>query len=280
MFDSSGRLIAPTNLQTAQTLCLLSAYIVVNTQDQASFDAASKDKSPAGWISAERFRALSLQLIEAMNVHTPEHPLITPVPSAALINESIERECVRRIFWMIYIMDCTRSIYFGWQGGAHISASSKAPSIGGGVLGFSEAELRLRLPVDETSFELGTVHQSLPEYLYLPAVRTHYASEMGHLVRVITICQKIEWALDALIDPQVRETVMECEKLLDVGYIFVLRTFLTQYSRNGHHRYRHTFCFRRIVWPFRKPCLKRPPTSAHGVMPPSTSTTLHARWVS
>lgn len=36
------------------------------------------------------------------------------------------------------------------------------------------------------------------EYLYLPAVRTQYASEFGHLIRVLSIYAKMEFALDAL----------------------------------------------------------------------------------
>lgn len=55
----------------------------------------------------------------------------------------MEREAIRRIFWYIHLLDLKASIYF------------KKP------ITFTEAELRLRLPVDETSFELG-VHSTLP----------------------------------------------------------------------------------------------------------------------
>lgn len=34
------------------------------------------------------------------------------------------------------------------------------------------------------------------EYLYLPAVRTQYASEFGHLIRIISIYAKMECTLD------------------------------------------------------------------------------------
>ena len=36
------------------------------------------------------------------------------------------------------------------------------------------------------------------EYLYLPAVRTQYASEFGHLIRILTIFAKMEYVLDEL----------------------------------------------------------------------------------
>lgn len=76
-----------------------------------------------------------------------------------------------------------------------------------------ENELVLRLPVDETSFELA-VHSTLPgdlilcpfqdiadrfpveEYLYLPAPRTQSASEFGHLIRVCSIYSKVEQLVD------------------------------------------------------------------------------------
>ncbi|KAK0193873.1 hypothetical protein F5146DRAFT_1032915 [Armillaria mellea] len=216
MFDSGGRLTASATVQTAQALCLLYFYEVVDQKGYMS-DTTRKDKSHSGWITGERFRTLTLQLIQALNVHTPEHPLLTPTPSQVYVSESLERECVRRIFWIIYFVDCIRGVYYGWEGGGmtRSSPSGKGLSIGGGVMGFSEAELRLRLPADETSFELGVVHQSLPEYLYLPAVRTHYASEMGHLTRIATLYQKIEAAMDTLHDPQTRDILMECQKFLD-----------------------------------------------------------------
>ena len=34
------------------------------------------------------------------------------------------------------------------------------------------------------------------EYLYLPAVRTQYASEFGHLIRIVSIYAKMEFTLD------------------------------------------------------------------------------------
>lgn len=36
------------------------------------------------------------------------------------------------------------------------------------------------------------------EFLYLPAVRMQYASEFGHLIRILTIFAKMEYVLDEL----------------------------------------------------------------------------------
>lgn len=86
---------------------------------------------------------LALQILENLGVHEPDHPTLTPMPSADFIHQSFKREAVRRIFWLIHLLDVMASIYF------------KKPAT------FSSSELRLRLPVDETSFELG-VHSTLP----------------------------------------------------------------------------------------------------------------------
>ncbi|KAJ3485539.1 hypothetical protein NLJ89_g11892 [Agrocybe chaxingu] len=87
---------------------------------------------------------LALQIVEGLGVHSPEHPTLTPVPSQEFVQRSIEREAIRRIFWLIHLLDVMASIYF------------KKP------VTFTDSELRLRLPVDETSFELG-VHSTLPD---------------------------------------------------------------------------------------------------------------------
>jgi Fungal specific transcription factor domain len=86
---------------------------------------------------------MALNIVEGLGVHSPEHPTLTPVPSPEFISVSLEREAIRRIFWYIHLLDLKASIYF------------KKP------MTFPDPELRLRLPVDETSFELG-VHSTLP----------------------------------------------------------------------------------------------------------------------
>lgn len=140
---------------------------------------------------------LALEIVESLNVYQLDYPTLTPVPSPEFIQASIEREALRRVFWLIHLMDVLAHIFF------------KKP-----MLKLREQGVRLRLPADETSFELGfsTLPGKSPsfgdsvglnyyicpgiEYLYLPAVRTQYSSEFGHLIRVLTIYAKIELALN------------------------------------------------------------------------------------
>jgi hypothetical protein len=56
------------------------------------------------------------------------------------------------------------------------------------------------------------------EYLYLPAVRMQYASEFGHLIRILTIFAKMEYVLDELNDPRITNpiaTLNEAEQKMD-----------------------------------------------------------------
>ncbi|KAF8636421.1 hypothetical protein AX17_003603 [Amanita inopinata Kibby_2008] len=165
MFDGAGRLVCELNLATAQALCLLQIH-----------DIITKDKNMS-WNT--RYHDLALQIAKSLGVHSPDNPLLTPLPSPEFIQTSLEREAVRRTFWLIHMLDVMASIYF------------KKP------LAIAEGELRLRLPADETSFELA-VHSTLPEYLYLPPIKTQYASEFGHLIRILMIYAKVEYALDYL----------------------------------------------------------------------------------
>ncbi|KAJ7623318.1 fungal-specific transcription factor domain-containing protein [Roridomyces roridus] len=151
MFDGSGRLLCGADLFTAQALCLLAAHDhVINAPGKS------------------RYRDLALQIVQTLGLHDSDPAL--PVPTAERIQASIERESVRRIFWVgIHLMDLHFSVY----------AHTPPPPL-------SDAQTRLRLPADETSFEL-QVQSTLPEYLYLPR-----ASELGHLIRIMTVFAQIE----------------------------------------------------------------------------------------
>ncbi|KAJ7449604.1 fungal-specific transcription factor domain-containing protein [Mycena latifolia] len=167
MFDGSGdssHLLCDRNLITAQALCLLMAH-----------DRIAKDTAEP---SNLRYRDLALQIVQELGVHNSENPVITPVPTADFIHASIERESVRRIFWVIHILDL------------HLSVYTRRP------VSLSDSQLRLRLPADETSFEFA-VHSTLPaEYLYLPPVHTHWVSELGHLIRIMALYAETEQILD------------------------------------------------------------------------------------
>ncbi|KAG5724925.1 60S acidic ribosomal protein P2-alpha [Termitomyces sp. T112] len=187
MFDGAGRLICERTLATAQALCLLQFHDIKTMDGNRHWDS--------------RYHDLAIQLIESLNVYQHDYPTLTPVPSPEFIQASIEREAVRRMFWIIHFLDNLACIYF------------KKP-----MQGLSEHGRRLRLPVDETTFELG-VHSTLPEYLYLPAVRMQYSSEFGHLIRVVTIYAKVEFAMDELTDsdsnPNTSGTLLEAQHMMD-----------------------------------------------------------------
>ncbi|KAJ3790449.1 hypothetical protein GGU10DRAFT_171305 [Lentinula aff. detonsa] len=262
-----GKLVLPASLYTAQTLCLLAVYELLAWEPSTTENSVDQEPrliSPPG----ERFRELALQMLKELGVHKPSYPLLTPIPSQAFIEENIEKECVRRIFWLIYILDCLREIYYQGEGpllggsgrgyhsggdfGRYTAASqgmsmdpaslsntyqpntsenlnapfisSPQPSLdrnspvsfspfmrafSNGFIGFSAEELRVRLPVDETSFEMGVVHECLPEYLYLPStpapsgnLSSHKTSSMGselaETIRILSIYNKIERTLDGL----------------------------------------------------------------------------------
>ncbi|KAJ7583379.1 hypothetical protein C8J56DRAFT_953877 [Mycena floridula] len=238
MFDAGGRFLLQPSLYSAQALCLLSAHDAMTSGGRVGFDQVS--------LTSQRYRYMTLDLIQSLGVHRPEFPLLTPVPSQSMVHDSIERECIRRIFWSIYYWEGLRDMYChtiyptpqpsnrtqheasqhqpllshqGSSNGFHApptEAIKDAPDWAepdhrdqkrrqwsgkdgpSGILGLREEQLRLRLPADETSFELAAIHSTLPEYLNSTAHRTQYASEMGHMIRVLTIYQRIECAMDSL----------------------------------------------------------------------------------
>ncbi|KAF9072334.1 fungal-specific transcription factor domain-containing protein [Rhodocollybia butyracea] len=273
-----GELVLPASLYTVQALCLLTYYELLTSRFRTdSAEPKSAVLSPGG----ERCRELALQMIQELGVHKPQFPLLTPIPSQGFIEQSIEKECIRRGFWLIYILDSLRAIYYqgdssllGHSGqgfpnsraksssGSQVAISSRnvlenmpqgnshsltdsiplsdpydpskvsipfpayfstphnpsasfsppIPAFTNGILGFTEDELRVRLPVDEASFEMGVVHECLPEYLYLPSPPAPSAelpfykssasgSELAQMIRILTIYNKIERTLDALCQP-------------------------------------------------------------------------------
>jgi hypothetical protein len=80
--------------------------------------------------------ALSI-LKEDLNIQDEYHSSLASVPTTSFELDAIGRECARRAFWYIRLMQLTTFAYF------HIPA----PPI--------PMDLNLRLPVDEASFEFG-----------------------------------------------------------------------------------------------------------------------------
>lgn len=158
MFDKDQNLICERNLATAQALCLLQLH-----------DRMAK----SSWRG--QYHVYALEVIEQLGAYQADNPILTPAPSLEFIDAAIERECARRVFWLIYISDALGSVLY------------RRPILA------DDSQLKIRLPVDETTF-LFTVHDAVPEYLNKPSPLSR--SETGQLTRVLAIHEKIEKAMD------------------------------------------------------------------------------------
>lgn len=180
MFDGAGRLTCEPSLATAQALCLLQIHNAVAG-------------AAAAW--NKRQHDLTFQVCDRLGVHSNDEPQYSTLgPTSAYIEGAINKESLRRIYWLIYFMDVTSSVYV------------RAP------LDWMTANPRLRLPCDETSFELA-VGKSEAEYLYLPAPQTESASEMGHLIRVAAIWAELELALEEIDSSNPEESLTRIRDL-------------------------------------------------------------------
>ena len=84
-----------------------------------------------------------MKILTDLDVHKTDNPILTSVPSVDLRQKSIERECMRRTVWFVHLIELLGSIF------VHRPMSLKPQ------------ELLLRLPCDETSFEIAS-HLSVP----------------------------------------------------------------------------------------------------------------------
>ncbi|KAH7914852.1 fungal-specific transcription factor domain-containing protein [Hygrophoropsis aurantiaca] len=168
MFDSAGKLICEPSLATAQALCLLQLH-----------DRMAKSI----WVAP--YHKLAVDVLESLGTFDPDYAvgIAPPISSPEFTDAFIERECARRVFWLIYISDVHACVLYGRD----VSAT--------------EEQLKLRLPIDETSFEM-SVHSAVQEYLSVPAPRSSYSSEIGHLIRVLSIHVTVEKTMDIFNDPK------------------------------------------------------------------------------
>lgn len=147
LFDSSGRLICEANLQTVQTLCLLEMHDVV-----AQYSWTKCYRYLGVWFPSRtssrtddnlRDQDIAAKILfETLDIASPESPTLSPKPTIQELNHMTERECARRCYWIIYFLHvlstaCTRN-----------------------VRRFSTEGMLMRLPVDETSFELAIQSQT------------------------------------------------------------------------------------------------------------------------
>ena len=146
LFDSSGRLICEANLQTVQTLCLLEMHDVVA---QYSWTKCYRYLGKR-FLAKPRGRLIIILdqdiatkiLFETLDIASPESPPLAPKPTIQDMARMTERECARRCYWIIYF--------------CHVLSTACTRN----VRRFSAENMLMRLPVDETSFELGIQSQT------------------------------------------------------------------------------------------------------------------------
>ncbi|KAI5987018.1 fungal-specific transcription factor domain-containing protein [Pisolithus albus] len=158
MFDEKGNLTCEHNLATAQALCLLQLH-----------------ERMAKSLWATQYHQHALDIVTRLGIFEHDHTVLTPFPSSEFISDSIERECARRVFWLIYISDCVASVLYGRD-----------------ILA-TERQLNLRLPMDETSFELSP-HTATAEYMRRPISST-VLSEIGQLIQIVSLHAQVEKTL-------------------------------------------------------------------------------------
>ncbi|KAG8748376.1 hypothetical protein FRC10_005923 [Ceratobasidium sp. 414] len=161
------------DLAAAQALCLLMLHECVmrrpTQNDQHMCESEPTQPTPA------RSNRLSLgfafQIMKDLGVPAMDDPVAAAFPSEQSSYEHwISVECHRRTFWVLYVVESLSSAF------------TTRP------MTFKDSQLKVRLPIDEASFELGIQKDSPPEYLQFPTTpQVSHTAELGHLVRVTWI---------------------------------------------------------------------------------------------
>ncbi|KAG9312976.1 hypothetical protein JVU11DRAFT_6412 [Chiua virens] len=162
MFDKNHKLVCEHSLATAQALLLLQLH-----------DRMGKSL----WVG--QHYQLALEIVTKMGIFDSDSTLLTPHPSPELIDACIERECARRVFWLILISDC-----FGWM----LYRRTRLAT---------DSQMNLRLPIDETSFEISPL-TAIPEFITKPSPPYSMCSETGQLIRLLLLHEEAEKFVDDL----------------------------------------------------------------------------------
>ncbi|CDO73284.1 hypothetical protein BN946_scf185008.g46 [Trametes cinnabarina] len=211
MFDNSGRLLCEPSVSTAQALCLLEmhevaashswtrhfryfggSFIFLRSGEQwaliasrlpssASRGSCSLECVTMAYVLIHIDAELALQVLEgSLEAHLADNAAPPSPTDADGLIRFIEGECTRRCFWLIQTLAWISNIY------------TRKPILP------RMAELAdvVRLPIDETTFELAVLSSSATsEYLRRPAPRTRYASQWGHMCRILEISHNVETIL-------------------------------------------------------------------------------------
>ncbi|KAJ1306907.1 hypothetical protein OPQ81_007890 [Rhizoctonia solani] len=159
LFDQNGQLALRPDLAVAQALCLLVLHECVMRRPTTN----------------DRHMCIAFQIMKDLGVATmddPAHvaPSLSSTPERDTFEQWVSAECHRRTFWVLYVLESLSSAF------------TSRP------MTFKDSQLKIRLPIDEASFELG-LRESTPEYLQFSMAQTKNSTtgEFGHLVRVTWI---------------------------------------------------------------------------------------------
>ncbi|KAG9124016.1 hypothetical protein FRC07_013197 [Ceratobasidium sp. 392] len=155
LFDQQGQLALRPDLVAAQALCLLMLHECVM-------------RRPA---QNDQHMCIAFQIMKDLGVYAMDDPGAVVFPSEQSSHEHwISAECHRRTFWVLYVVESLSSAF------------TTRP------MTFKDSQLKVRLPIDEASFELGIQKDLPPEYLQFPITpQVSNTAELGHLVRVTWI---------------------------------------------------------------------------------------------
>ncbi|CAE6446218.1 unnamed protein product [Rhizoctonia solani] len=154
LFDQAGQLALRPDLAVVQALCLLVLHECVMRRPTTN----------------DRHMCIAFQIMKDLGVATMDDPANValsspPTPERDTFEQWASAECHRRTFWVLYVLESLSSAF------------TSRP------MTFKHSQLKVRLPVDEASFELGVRGESAPEYLQFPMLQTKTSStgEFGHL---------------------------------------------------------------------------------------------------
>ncbi|KAF8605952.1 hypothetical protein BDV93DRAFT_521291 [Ceratobasidium sp. AG-I] len=157
LFDQHAQLALRPDLAAAQALCLLMLHECVMRRPNQN----------------DQHMCIAFQIMKDLGVSSMDDPTAVAFPTEHNGFEHwISAECHRRTFWVLYVVESLSSAF------------TSRP------MTFKDSQLKVRLPVDEASFELGLRKDSPAEYLQFPMPHSQPPStmaELGHLVRVAWI---------------------------------------------------------------------------------------------
>ncbi|KZT65657.1 hypothetical protein DAEQUDRAFT_768711 [Daedalea quercina L-15889] len=201
MFDNAGRLLSEPTLETAQALCLMEMHEI----------AASHS-----WTKHNKYFDLALKVLEeSLEVEKPDDQVQGLTDGD--LDFCIERECTRRCFWLVQCM--------GWISGIYIYKPVRPRSL--------EMTKKIRLPIDETTFDLAAHWNSATvEFLHLRAPTTRYASQFGHVLRILSIYQTVQNVVKSSVGLQYKMRALFEQTRFEINWLASLPQHL-QFSEDN-----------------------------------------------